>query len=113
MNKNAAREEDGIWIIALADESVEEEDRGAVLDRITAPYRRTKLSAEQLRDNLGEFLDSLEKVVQRIPAVMGGFGVETVTVSAEINAKGTVSLVGTGGEIGAKGGITITLKRRP
>lgn len=113
MNENAAPDEDGIWVIALADETLEEDDRGAVLDRITAPYRRTKLSAEQLRDNLGEFLESLEKVVERIPAAMGGFGVDTVTLSAEINAKGTVSLVGTGGEVGAKGGITITLKRRP
>jgi hypothetical protein len=51
--------------------------------------------------------------VQRIPAALGGFGVDTVALSAEINAKGTVSLVGTGGEIGAKGGITITLKRHP
>jgi hypothetical protein len=114
VNENEVRDDGGIWVLELADEpeALEDEDRGALLDHITTRYQRTKLSAEQLRDNLGEFLDSLEKVVQRIPAAMGGFSVDTVTLSAEINAKGTVSLVGTGGEVGAKGGIAITLKRR-
>jgi hypothetical protein len=112
MNASSVHDGGEIWVLSLADETGEDEDRGAVLDRIAGRYQRTRLSAEQLRDNLGGFLDSLEPVVQRIPAVLGGFGVDTVALSAEINAKGTVSLVGTGGEVGAKGGITITLKRR-
>jgi hypothetical protein len=113
MNASDAPDEGGIWVLALADETDEDDDRGAVLDRVAARYQRTKLSGKQLRDNLGEFLDSLEEVVQRIPDALGGFSVDTIALSAEINAKGTVSLVGTGGEVGAKGGIAITLKRRP
>ena len=113
MNEDSAADEGGIWVLALDDGTSDDGDRGAVLGRIAARYQRTKLSSDQLRDNLGEFLDSLEKVVQRIPGAMGGFSVETVTLSAEISAKGTVSLVGTGGEVGATGGIAITLKRRP
>ncbi|MDQ5821107.1 MAG: hypothetical protein M3540_06685 [Actinomycetota bacterium] len=104
-----------IWVLALADdtEADEDEDRGAVLDRLTARYQRTKLPSKQLRENLGGFLDSMEEVVGRIPQALGSFSVDKVELSAEISAKGTVSLVGTGGELGATGGITITLVRRP
>ena len=36
---------------------------------------------------------------------------ETVSVTAEVSAKGKVSLLGSGGELGGKGGITFTFKR--
>jgi len=115
VNGNIDDDGKGLWIVALADDADAGDnlDRGAILDHVTARYQRTKLSANQLRDNLGAFLDALDDVVERIPDALGGFGVDSVTLSAEINAKGTVSLVGTGGEVGAKGGISITLKRRP
>src|SRR5436305_13373277 len=107
MTESNTTDESGIWVLTVAEDADEETDRGAILDRITGRVERTKLSTSQLQSNLGEFLDALEEVVQRIPAALGDFSVDTVALSAEISAKGTVSLVGTGGEIGATGGITI------
>jgi hypothetical protein len=102
---------DEIWILALAGDGGEDEDRGAVLDRLSARYQRTKIGSEQLRENLGGFLDSMDDVVRRIPDVLGSFSVEKLEVSLEVSAKGTVSLIGAGGELGGSGGLTITLVR--
>ena len=49
---------DEIWILALADDGDEDEDRGAVLDRLSARYQRTKIGNDQLRENLGGFSGS-------------------------------------------------------
>jgi hypothetical protein len=42
----------------------------------------------------------------------GSLEVEELTLSLEVTAKGSVSLLGTGGELGGTGGISLTLKRR-
>ena len=51
----------------------------------------------------------MDDIVRRIPDVLGSFRVEKLEVSLEVSAKGTVSPIGAGGEIGGSGGLTITL----
>jgi hypothetical protein len=96
-----------VWVLGLEDPG----DRGFKFGRGEIRYERGKLTADQLRDRIGAFLDSMRPVVERIPATLGGLEVDTIALKLEITAKGKVSLVGTGGEIGGTGGITLTLSR--
>jgi len=97
-----------MWVLALQDE---ETDRLGPFKWAEARFARSKLSVDEVRDNLSDFLRSMETVVQGIPGKLGGLSVSTVSLKAEISAKGKVSLLGTGGELGGTGGITITLTR--
>ncbi len=42
-----------------------------------------------------------------------GLQLNEVELSVEINAEGKVSLIGTGGSLGSKGGMTLKFVRRP
>ena len=72
---------------------------------------RGKIDPETLKERLHAFLEALQEVVAGAPEKFGEFSLDTVTLTAEVNAKGQLSLLGTGGELGGKGGITFTLKR--
>jgi hypothetical protein len=96
-----------ISIFGLEDEA----DRGLSFRRDTAAYVREEISAEVLKERLTAFLESMRDVIAAVPGVLGEFSLDSVTLSAEISAKGTVSLLGTGGEIAGKGGLSFMLKR--
>jgi len=88
-------------------------DRGKVADAIRGIFvHRTDIRADDLAARLKEFLDRMDNVVKEIPENVGTYKIDAVTLSVEVSAKGTVSLVGTGVELGGKGGLTFTLKRR-
>lgn len=74
---------------------------------------RREIPVEDLKQRLHQFLDTMKDVVQSMPEKFGEFGLDSVTLTVEITAKGQVSLLGTGGEVGGKGGLTFTLKRAP
>jgi hypothetical protein len=69
------------------------------------------VSAEDLRNRVSSFLDSMGDVVAKLPGGFGDFTMDTVTLTAEVSAKGQVSLLGTGAEVAGKGGITFTFRR--
>ena len=71
-----------------------------------------RVSPEALQSQLLDFLAKMDTVVQKLPAKIGEFGLESVELSVEITAKGSVGLLGTGGELGGSGGLTFTLKRK-
>jgi hypothetical protein len=74
-------------------------------------YARVKISAEEIGSRLKEFFSTVETTLKELPPSIGGLSLDQVTVAVEISAKGTVSLLGTGGEVAGKGGMTFTLKR--
>ena len=76
-------------------------------------YGYREVDKEELTKRLNDFLQTMREVIQSVPGVLGEFTLETLTITAEISTKGQVSLLGTGGEIGGKGGLTFTLKRQP
>lgn len=73
--------------------------------------RRVELSSDELAERLKGFLGAMDAVIEQLPATLGGFDLKEMTLSVEISAKGQVSLLGTGGEIGTTGGLTFTLSR--
>ena len=73
--------------------------------------RRGTVAPETLRDSLRKFMSSLEEALQGTPINVAGYEVEELQLALEVTAKGSVALLGTGGEVGGKGGITLTLRR--
>jgi len=74
---------------------------------------RKAIDVEKLEKEVQSFLAAMDKIVGNLNREVGEFQMDSVTVSAEISAKGSVGLLGTGGEMAGKGGMTFTFKRRP
>jgi hypothetical protein len=99
-----------ISIFGLED-SEGSKDRG-LFDRLqNLRYGRQKVDVDVLKQRLNDFLSCIQDVVQGIPDTLGDYTLDTITLAVEVSAKGQVSLLGTGGEIAGKGGLTFTLKR--
>jgi len=91
-------------------EDIDGKDRGRIRDFF---YTSDEVDVNKLKTHLNSFLQTMQSVVQSVPAKFGEFKLDTVTLTVEVSAKGTVSLLGTGGEFAGKGGLTFTLKRQP
>ena len=72
---------------------------------------RDVIDVEKLGDEVRAFMGAMEKIIGKLSEEVGNYHMETVSVTAEVSAKGKVSLLGSGGELGGKGGITFTFKR--
>ena len=53
----------------------------------------------------------MQMLIDEGPATKSGFDLDAIEIHANISAKGTISLLGTGGELGGGGGIKFILKR--
>jgi hypothetical protein len=104
----------GQVISVLGREDAEEdgESRGAFQSVSEFLYGRSRVSAKTLQDRLREFLAAMDEIVQQLPAQLGEFDLDSMSFSVEVSTKGNVSLLGVGGEVGGKGGLTFALKRR-
>jgi hypothetical protein len=71
-----------------------------------------ELDVSALADNIKAFLQKIEKILQSVPASAGGFALTEFEVSAEITASGSLGLLGTGVEVGGKGGLTFKFQKR-
>ena len=94
-----------IWIVGVRETS---QDRGP-WNRKTVD--RDKVTVEQLRERLGPFVAGMHAVIARVQEASGDFPLVEVQVAVEIGAKGSVSLLGTGGEASTSGGMTLTFRR--
>jgi hypothetical protein len=89
----------------------EQEDRW-LWSRDSMEVTREPVDADKLRQNLADFTSKLDHAFGAIPKALGELSLDSITVSVEISAKGTISLIGIGGaEVAGKGGISFTLKR--
>ena len=119
-------EEKGIWIITETSEEAVEEDRSKgsrgeydgdpyppdEVEQPTRPRQRTRLKSEDLKKNMGEFLEVVEEAFEKAEKPQSRMRLEELELSVEINGEGKVSLLGNGGKAGAKGAITLKFKRR-
>ncbi|NUK09960.1 hypothetical protein HRW18_18520 [Streptomyces lunaelactis] len=101
-------DEDRISIVGIA---TGEERSGLRWRRNEAEFSRDEVRVGELRKRVDEFVRVLTEVLATTPMKAGGYHVREVTVNAEISAKGTVSILGCGGEIGGSGGLTFTFVR--
>jgi hypothetical protein len=85
-----------------------EVERG-VLDKVSV---RNLVDVKSLEQEIKKFLNAMQTILLNVSQSVGDFSMETVSVSVEVNAKGQVSLLGSGGEIGGKGGLVFTFKRK-
>ncbi len=113
-------EEKGIWIIT-SDEGEKGgkggTDTGYDYGR-PAPENQlisrkvTRIKAADLKRNMSEFLEVVEETFEKAEKPSSKIQLEELELAVEINGKGQVSLLGTGGEAGAKGAITLKFKRK-
>jgi len=87
----------------------EDVDRGPLTNRLV----RNVINVQRVEDEIQSFIGAMERIVGNISQQVGNFRVDTISVTAEVNAKGQLSLLGSGGEMGGKGGLTFTFKRNP
>lgn len=110
----------GIWIITDTTEDVAEGkgalDIGADYTSPTIDDRssrqRSYISSEELKQNVGEFIEVVEASFDRAESSPSKLQLEEIELSIEISGNGKVSLLGIGGEAAAKGAIKLKFKRK-
>ena len=117
-------ESKGIWIVTeTVEEVVEEEGSKGTRGGYDDPYadaaeirtihrKRTRISSEDLKNNMSEFLEVVEEVFEKAEKPQSSMRLEELELSVEINGEGQVSLLGNGGKAGAKGAINLKFKRK-
>jgi hypothetical protein len=74
--------------------------------------RIKQLAYADLAENVTHFLDAVRSLFGTVESNDDRFNVDEIEVYAEIDARGKLALLGTGGEAGAKGGIKFVFRRR-
>jgi hypothetical protein len=88
---------------------VSDDTMRSIRDRLV---RRAEIDPDTLSLNLNVFISRLDTVFQDVPEELAGFKLDEIEVSLEISANGQVALWGIGGQVGGKGGIGLTFKRK-
>lgn|SRR5574341_426500 len=70
-----------------------------------------RLKLDELSANVNLFLEQMGSVLDKTPEKVGTFQFVEFEVHADISTKGTLSLLGTGGEAGATGGLKFVFRR--
>jgi hypothetical protein len=74
-------------------------------------YGREFVSTKVLQTEIAKIASRMDEMLEKLPQTKSEFQISTVTFSLEISAKGTVSLLGSGGEVAGKGGLVVTVTR--
>jgi hypothetical protein len=73
--------------------------------------RKVALPVDELRQNLEDFMASLQDILLGADKPAGGMGLKSVSVAVGINGKGQVGFLGTGVEVGGSATLTLTFER--
>ncbi|MFD3725070.1 hypothetical protein [Streptomyces sp. NPDC058671] len=74
---------------------------------------RAEIPVDVFQHRVTGFLDSMRSVIAGLPVNCGDFYLNEVTISAEVSAKGQISLLGSGGELAGSSSLTFTFTREP
>lgn len=96
-------DKDTIWVVTSE----------PIATRGTGIKQAKLLKVDILAENVNLFIGQMGTILENTPEKLGKFNFEELEVHAEINGKGTISLLGTGGEIGATGGLRFVFRRTP
>jgi hypothetical protein len=69
------------------------------------------LKVDWLAENVNLFIAQMGALLEQTPEKLGKFQFDELEVHAEISGKGTLILFGTGGEVGATGGLRFVFRR--
>src|SRR5215471_3095930 len=81
-------------------------DTGSTRGGGVKPFRVDELSV-----NVNLFIEQMGNILEKTPEKLGKFNFEEFEVYAEITGKGTIAILGTGGEVGATGGLRFIFRR--
>lgn len=70
-----------------------------------------QLKVEELSVNVNLFLEQMGGILEKTPEKLGKFHFDEFEVYAEVTGKGTLAILGTGGEVGATGGLRFVFHR--
>ena len=96
-----ALDKDTIWVVTSE----------PLATRGTGIKQAKPLKVEVLAENIKLFIGQMGTILERTPEKLGKFNFEELEVHAEVTGKGTISLFGTGGEVGATGGLRFVFRR--
>ena len=74
-------------------------------------FEHQEVKVSVLTQQMQKVMAGLKEVLNGLPGQLGEFRLTEMHISLEISAKGTVSVLGSGGEVGGKGGITLKLTK--
>ena len=100
-----------ISILGLEDSEPGRPDRWTLKRPDDWRVGRAEVPVETFRKRVNGFVDSMRDVITGIPDALGQYQLDQVTVSVEVSAKGQISLLGSGGELAGKSGLTFTFTR--
>ncbi len=70
-----------------------------------------QLKVEELALSVTLFLEQMGSILEKTPEKVGKFHFDEFEVFAEITGKGSLAILGTGGEVGATGGLRFVFRR--
>lgn len=75
--------------------------------------KATELKIAEFSENVNKFIDKIGSILKKTPKKVGKFQFDEFEINAEVSGKGTLSILGTGGEAGAKAGLKFVFRRSP
>ncbi|MFE2703231.1 Pepco domain-containing protein [Streptomyces mirabilis] len=72
---------------------------------------RVEIPIDVFEHRVTGFLDSMRSMIAGLPMNFGEFRLNEVAISAEVSAKGQISLLGSGGELAGSSSLTFTFTR--
>jgi len=73
----------------------------------------SKIMVDVLGENVNIFLSQMDGLLEKTPSNISKFQFVEFEVTAEINAKGQIVIVGTGGELGMTTGVKFVFRKLP
>ncbi|WP_328879167.1 Pepco domain-containing protein [Streptomyces sp. NBC_00299] len=104
---DVAKSPDAVRVLGLEDS----DDRS--LFRRPQEWRvgRGEIPIDVFQHRVTGFLDSMRSIIAGLSVNCGEFQLNEVTISAEVSAKGQISLLGSGGELAGSSSLTFTFTR--
>jgi hypothetical protein len=73
----------------------------------------SKIMVNVLGENINVFLSQMNGVLENTPSTVSTFQFVEFEITAEVNAKGQIVIMGTGGELGLTSGIKFVFRKLP
>lgn len=108
---SASASSETIRVFGLEDTEAGRTDRSSGRRREDFRYDRSEIPVEVFRRRVEDFMSSMRDVISGLATTAGEYHLDQVQVTVEVSAKGQLSLLGTGGELAGKGGLTFTFKK--